>query len=57
MMKNNLAADLQQCDMVITTDQIANYKVFDLQGLNKVFKAGYDNTMAYFRARGITPQK
>ena len=56
-MKNNLAADLQQCDMVITTDQIANYKVFDLQGLNKVFKAGYDNTMAYFRARGITPQK
>lgn len=55
MMKNNLAADLKLCDMLISTDDIADYKVFDLQGLNKVFKAGYDRTMAYFRAHGINP--
>ena len=55
MMKNNSAADLSQCDMVITTDEIANYKVFNLQGLKKVFDSGYRSTMAYFRSNGIVP--
>ena len=56
MMKNNSAADQSLCDMLITTDQIADYKVFDLQGLQQVFDTGYNNTMAYFRARGIEPK-
>ncbi len=56
MMKNNSAADQSLCDMLITTDQIADYKVFDLQGLEKVFETGYNNTMAYFRSRGIEPK-
>ncbi|MCM1347842.1 MAG: patatin-like phospholipase family protein [Firmicutes bacterium] len=53
MMKNNSAADLQQCDMVITPDEIADYKVFNLQGLKRVFRAGYNATMDYFRSKGI----
>ncbi len=56
MMKNNSAADQSLCDMLITTDQIAGYKVFDLQGLQKVFETGYNNTMNYFRSRGIEPK-
>lgn len=55
MMKNNSAADLSQCDIVVTTDDIASYKVFDLRGIQEVFKAGYERTMACFRARGVTP--
>lgn len=56
MMKNNSATDLRLCDMLISTDEIADYKVFDLQGLKRVFEVGYEQTMAYFRSKGITPR-
>lgn len=56
MMKNNSMADQQMCDMLITTDDIADYGVFDLQDLDRVFNSGYSQTMAYFRARGIHPK-
>ncbi len=56
MMKNNSAADQRLCDMLITTNEIANYKVFNLQGLTKVFDTGYRDTMAYFRAHGVEPK-
>lgn len=56
MMKNNCAADLQLCDMLISTDEIADYSVFDLKELKKVFDVGYLNTMAYFRSKGIEPK-
>lgn len=56
MMKNNSFADQKLCDMLVTTDDIADYSVFNLQGLKKVFKAGYNTTMEYFRARGIEPK-
>lgn len=54
MMKNNSMADQSICDMLVTTDDIAGYKVFDLQGLQRVFDSGYNTTMAYFRSRGIS---
>lgn len=42
MSKNNTAADMDICDLVIRTDEIARYKVFDLKGIETVFALGYD---------------
>lgn len=56
MMKHNCAADLQMCDMLISTNEIAHYSVFDMQGLKDVFDVGYNKTMAYFKAKGVYPK-
>ncbi|MDE7411629.1 MAG: patatin-like phospholipase family protein [Paramuribaculum sp.] len=42
MSKNNSAPDMALCDMVIRTDKIARYKVFDLKGIEAVFESGYE---------------
>lgn len=53
MAKNNAVHDMELCDMLIRTDDIAKYKVFDLKGIKGVFNRGYDDTMAFFKARGV----
>lgn len=55
--KHNAVQDMDPCDMLISTDAIARYKVFDLSRIETVYKSGYRSTMQYFRARGISPKK
>ena len=56
MSKNNTVDDMERCDMLINTVDIAGYKVFDLKGIKSVFDSGYQSTMAYFRSRGVSPR-
>ena len=53
MAKNNAVPDMNLCDMLIRTDEIARYKAFDLTGIRHVFDAGYRTTMDFFRSKGI----
>lgn len=55
MAKNNALADMELCDMLIRTDEIARYKVFDLKNITHVFDSGYRTTMDYFASKGIFP--
>lgn len=57
MAKNNALHDMEMCDMVIRTDDIARYKVFDLKGIEGVYRQGYEDTMRYFSSRGVTPHE
>lgn len=41
MLRNNVGADLGMCDTVISTDAIAEMRVFDMKEKEKVFKIGY----------------
>ena len=56
MAKNNASHDMELCDMLVRTDEIAQYKVFDLKGIRRVYQRGYDDTMAFFRSRGVEPK-
>lgn len=57
MAKNNALSDMELCDMLIKTDEIARYKVFDLKNITRVFDSGYRTTMDYFAGKGIAPAK
>ncbi len=37
----NTIHDIDVCDTVISTDDIAGYKVFDLKGIRRCFASGY----------------
>ncbi len=56
MSKNNAAADMELCDMLIRTESIARYKVFDLKRIEMVYRSGYKSTMQYFQSKGIVPK-
>lgn len=45
LVKNNAKAQMDMCDLAISINDIATYKVFNLKEKNKVFRAGYDSTM------------
>lgn len=53
MSKNNTVHDCELCDMLVTNNAIADYKVFDLKGITQVFDSGYQSAAAYLRSRGI----
>ncbi len=36
---------MQMCDLAISINDIAKYKVFNLKEINRVFRSGYDSTM------------
>ena len=36
---------MEMCDLAISINDIATYKVFNLKEINKVFRSGYDSTM------------
>lgn len=42
--KSNTRADMALCDLAIDMPEIANYKVFNLKEINKVFRQGYTIT-------------
>ena len=53
MAKTNVVADMEICDIVIRTDEIAKYKVFNLKQIEKVFESGYRDTMNFLLANGF----
>ncbi|MDE6196667.1 MAG: patatin-like phospholipase family protein [Muribaculaceae bacterium] len=59
MAKANQAADMALCDVSVQTPEIANYAVFDLKNIKKVFLSGYMHTRRALRDAGLwkTDQK
>lgn len=45
MAKTNSIPDMALCDMVVRTDEIARYQVFNLKELERVYESGYRDTM------------
>lgn len=44
--RTNAVQDMELCDLVIKTDEIADYKVFNLNDIHRVFRVGYHLTLA-----------
>lgn len=54
LVKNNSQPQMQLCDLAVSVDDIAAYKVFNLREIRKVFRSGYDSTLAALLAAGFT---
>lgn len=37
---------MEMCDLAVSINDIAKYKVFNLKEINRVFRSGYDSTMS-----------
>ncbi len=37
---------MQMCDLAVSINDIAKYKVFNLKEINRVFRSGYDSTVS-----------
>lgn len=46
VVKNNAQAQMDLCDLAISVDDIASYKVFNLKEIRRVFRSGYDSTLS-----------
>ncbi len=55
MAKNNAIPDMNLCDIVIKTDEIARYRVFNLKQIKRVYDSGYSLTRNYLLANGFKP--
>ena len=55
--KTNSVQDMRLCDLVIAMDDIADYKVFNLREIRKVYQIGYINTMDALLANGLLPRR
>lgn len=53
MAKANQKQDMDMCDISVQTPEIANYAVFDLKNIKKVFLSGYIHTRKALRDAGM----
>lgn len=53
MAKANQNADMNLCDISVTTPEIAHYKVFNLKNINSVFISGYIHARKSLREAGM----
>ena len=53
LVKTNSIPQMQLCDLAISINDIARYKVFDLKQITKVYRSGYDNTKSTLLAAGF----
>lgn len=53
MAKTNVLTDMNMCDMVVRTDDIARYQVFNLKEIDRVFESGYRDTMNHLLFHGF----
>ena len=53
MAKANQNADMNLCDISVTTPEIAHYKVFNLKNINSVFISGYIHARKALREAGM----
>lgn len=51
--KTNAIPDMNLCDMVVRTDRIARYQVFNLKELEKVYESGYRDTLNHLLYHGF----
>lgn len=51
--KSNAYQDLATCDIAVDVKEIADYKVFNLKETEKVYRSGYEATLAALRARNL----
>lgn len=54
LVKNNSEAQMKLCDLAISIDDIASYKVFNLREIRRVFRSGYDSTLAAMLDEGFS---
>lgn len=54
--KTNTRQDKVLCDLCVEMNDIADYQVFNLKEVRKVFQVGYMTMMEHLRANGIKPQ-
>lgn len=54
LVKNNSLPQMELCDLAITIDDVASYKVFNLKEIRRVFRSGYDNTLKALLDAGFT---
>ena len=45
LVKTNSIEQMEMCDLAISINDIANYKVFNLKEIHRVFRSGYDSTV------------
>ena len=53
MAKANQSADMNLCDVSVTTPEIAHYKVFNLKNIKSVFTSGYIHARKALREAGL----
>ena len=51
--KTNAIPDMNLCDMVVRTDRIARYQVFNLKDLESVYESGYRDTLNHLLYHGF----
>ncbi len=51
--KTNSFADMEICDILIRTDEIARYKAFNLKQIERVYESGYRDTMEFLLSHGF----
>ncbi|MDE5916070.1 MAG: hypothetical protein K2G71_05810, partial [Duncaniella sp.] len=54
LVKNNSQSQMELCDLAISIDDVASYKVFNLKEIRRVFRSGYDNTLSALLDAGFT---
>lgn len=53
LVKTNSIPQMQLCDLAISINDIARYKVFNLKQITKVYRSGYDNTKRTLLSSGF----
>lgn len=53
LVKNNAVPQMQICDLAISLNDIARYKVFNLKEITKIYRSGYDDTRRALLAAGF----
>lgn len=53
MAKANQTVDMSMCDIAVQTPEIANYQVFDLRNIRRVFVSGYIHTRRALKDAGL----
>lgn len=58
LVKHNSVPQMEMCDLAISLDGIASYKVFNLKEIKRVYQLGYDATVEALLKAGFTrPRK
>lgn len=57
LVKNNSRPQMELCDLAVSIDDIASYKVFNLKEIRRVFRSGYDSTLSTLLDVGFTHLK
>lgn len=45
LVKTNSVKQMEMCDLAVQVDDVANYQVFNLKEIDRVYQLGYDETM------------